>query len=208
MAWWTDRILPRLTHRALGRPEIAELRRQACAGLHGQVLEIGFGSGLNVAHYPGAVRMVHAVDPSDVGWELSAPVREGAPVPVTRTGLDGARLSEPDDSVDTALSTFTLCTISDPARALAEVCRVLRPGGRLHFVEHGLAPHPGVARWQHRLEPLQQLVAGGCHLTRDIPELLASAGLRITTLDQHYLAPASVSRPWGFCSVGTARLDS
>ena len=141
-----------------------------CSGLSGRVLEIGFGSGLNVSAYPDAGhRPSSAVEPSDLGWELSAERRSGSAVPVERVGLDGQRLAAADATYDAVLSTFTLCTIPDVATALAEVRRVLRPGGALHVLEHGLAPDPRVAAWQRRLNRLQGRIAGGCHLTRDAP---------------------------------------
>lgn len=196
---WTEQVVPRLADRALRSEEISALRALACAGLTGRVLEIGFGGGLNVRFYPAAVTGVSAVEPSDVGWRLSQPRRARSTVPVERTGLDGQRLTEADASCDSALSTFTLCTIPDAAAALAEVRRVLRPGGRLHVLEHGLAPDAGVQRWQHRLEPLQRRLAGGCHLTRDVPALLTTAGFVLEEVEQAYLPSATgPGRPWGY----------
>ena len=137
-------------------------------------------------HYPAAVTSVAAVEPADVGWKLAAERVRAATVPIERVGLDGQSLPLPDDSCDTALSTWTLCTIPDVTAALHEVRRVLRPGGTLHFVEHGLAPDDKVQRWQHRLDPVQQRVFGGCHLTRRIPDLLTDAGFAISELDVFY----------------------
>jgi ubiquinone/menaquinone biosynthesis C-methylase UbiE len=181
-----------------------ELRQEVCRGLSGRVLEIGFGSGLNIDAYPTEVVSVDAVEPSDLGWELSGERRSGSRVPVERVGLDGQRLEAADTSYDAVLSTFTLCTIPDVTSALAEVRRVLRPGGTVHVLEHGLAPDPRVAAWQRRLEPVQKRVAGGCHLTRDVPALLTAAGLRVERLDQAYLPGPAVARPWGFGSLATA----
>ena len=155
-----------------------ELRQRVCEGLQGDVLEIGFGSGHNVPFYPGAVTSVAAVEPADVGWKLAAERVAASGVPIRRTGIDGQSLPLPDDSCDTALTTWTLCTIPDAAAALREVRRVLKPGGRLHFVEHGLAPDERVRVWQHRLEPMQKRLFGGCHLTRPIVELVKGRGLR------------------------------
>ncbi|MGI8646073.1 MAG: class I SAM-dependent methyltransferase [Nocardioides sp.] len=158
---WTEHVVPRLADLSLRGHEIGDLRGLACAGLRGRILEIGFGSGPNIRWYPPEVTAVSAVEPSDVGWQLSERRRERATVPIERSGLDGERLDEPDATFDSALSTFTLCTIPDAAAALAEVRRVLRHGGTLHVLEHGLAPDPGVVRWQHRIEPLQRRLAGG-----------------------------------------------
>jgi len=190
---------------SLRSPEIGDLRGLACAGLTGRVLEIGFGGGLNVRFYPTAVTAVSAVEPSDVGWGLSAPRRAASTVPVERTSLDGQRLTEATASCDSALSTFTICTIPDPALALSEVRRVLLPGGRLHVLEHGLAPDAGVHRWQHRLEPLQRRLAGGCHLTRDVPALLAAAGFVVEELEAAYLPGPGLSRPWTYVTRVVAR---
>jgi SAM-dependent methyltransferase len=150
------------------------------------VIEIGFGSGLNVPFYPMAVTRLAAVEPSDVGWKLAARRLTATAVPVQRSGLDGQSLPFADDSYDAALSTWTLCTIPDVAAALAEVRRVLKPGGTLHFLEHGLAPDEQVRRWQRRLDPLQQRIAGGCHFTRRITDLLTAAGFTIEELDVFY----------------------
>jgi ubiquinone/menaquinone biosynthesis C-methylase UbiE len=162
------------------------LRRRVCASLAGEVIEIGFGSGHNVPSYPSAVTSVPAVEPSDLSWELASDRLQAAAVPVARSGLDGQSLPFENDSFDAALSTSTLCTIPDVAQALSEVRRVLRPGGTLHFLEHGLAPDERVRRWQRRLDPLQRRIAGGCHFTRPIVDMLEGAGFTITELDVFY----------------------
>jgi SAM-dependent methyltransferase len=186
MSWWDRHVLPRLVDCCCGLAEIDKLREPVCSGLAGDVLEIGFGSGLNVAHYPPAVRRVTAVEPSDVAWRMAAPRVAKARAEVVRGGLDGQHLDLPAASYDHALSTFTMCTIPDLDLALAEVRRVLRPGGRLHFVEHGLAPDERVARWQHRLTPLQRRLAGGCHLDRPILEAVELAGFAVEKVDRFY----------------------
>ena len=186
MGFWGERILPRLVDRALSTEEVNERRRLACQGLEGRVLEIGFGSGLNLRYYPDVVTEVLAVEPSDLAWRLAQPRVERLAAPVRRAGLDGERLELPDGSVDSALSTYTLCTIPDVHAALLEVRRVLRPGGRLHFVEHGRAPEASVARWQRRIHPLHSRLAGGCHLDRPIDRLVTDAGFTLTDLDRGY----------------------
>ena len=188
MGIYADKVLPRIVNAACGMKSNERLRERVCAGLQGQILEIGFGSGLNVPHYPGAVTGVAAVEPADTGWKLAQKRVDASSVPVHRTGLDGQSIPLPDDSCDTALSTWTMCTIPDVARALQEVRRVLKPGGTFHFVEHGLAPDEDeqVQRMQHRLEPMQKRIFGGCHLTRPIADLLVAAGFTITEQDVFY----------------------
>ncbi len=202
MGWWEERVVPGLVDRALKGREIGEVRAQACAGLTGTVLELGFGGGLNLRHLPATVTRLDAVEPSDRGWALSERRRARHDLPVHRVGVDGQRLVAADASYDHVLCTFTLCTIPDPARALREVRRVLRPGGTLAFLEHGLAPTPGVARWQRRLDPVQRRVAGGCHLSRDVPALVRAAGLVPTTVRAEYLPGPRT--PWTFGYLGSA----
>lgn len=184
--FYGSQVLPRLLDLACGMRAADPYRRRVCLGLEGHVLEIGFGSGHNTRFYPDTVSAVTAVEPADVAWRRARTRVAEAPIPIERTGLDGQSLPLSDDSVDSALSTWTMCTIPDAERALREIRRVLRPGGAFHFLEHGLAPDPGVQKWQRRLEPLQKRVFGGCHLTRRIPELIDSAGLEITRLDTFY----------------------
>lgn len=186
MGFYRERVLPQVVNVACGMKSANPLRERVCAGLSGRVVEVGFGSGLNVPFYPREVTEVSAVEPADVGWRLARRRVAASAVPVRRAGLDGQRLPFEDETFDAALSTWTLCTIPDAGAALAELRRVLRPGGTLHFVEHGLAPDASVQRWQHRLEPMQKRVFGGCHLTRPIPHILRDAGFVITVLDEFY----------------------
>lgn len=186
MGLWGSAVVPRLTNVMLAPKRTGEIRERVCAGLSGQVVEIGFGSGHNTPYYPAGVTEVLAVEPSDVGWQLAADRVASATAPVRRVGLDGQSLPLADAEVDCALSTWTVCTIPDAAQALAEVRRVLRPGGTLHFVEHGRAPDASVHKWQQRLDPIQKRVAGGCHLSRPIAELLTDAGFTLTKVDTYY----------------------
>ncbi|MGH3412711.1 MAG: class I SAM-dependent methyltransferase [Marmoricola sp.] len=204
MGWWEEHVVPRVVDLSLRSEEVGRLREQVCAPLAGRVLELGFGSGLNLRWYPPAVSAVDAVEPSDVGWRLSEQHRDRARAPVTRIGLDGQRLDVPDASYDAVLCTFTLCTIPDPTLALDEVRRVLRPGGSLCFCEHGRAPTARVQAWQHRLEPLQRRLGGGCHLTRDPAALLSAAGLRVTELTTGYLPGPAPARPFTYIYRGAA----
>jgi ubiquinone/menaquinone biosynthesis C-methylase UbiE len=184
MGWWTDRVVPHVNDLSLRGREIGELRAQACEALHGRVLELGFGSGLNVRWYPEAVTQVDAVEPAELAWQLSADRRLKTSIPIGRIGRDAQQLVVADETYDAALVTFSLCTIPDAEAALREVHRVLKPGASLHFLEHGLSEDPKVITWQYRLEPVQQLVAGGCHLTRDPAELAERVGLKVAMVER------------------------
>jgi SAM-dependent methyltransferase len=186
MGIYREQVLPRVVNVACGMKAVEPLRQRVCEGLEGEVVELGFGSGLNVPFYPDGVTRVAAIEPADVGWKLAEGRVREASVPVERSGLDGQSLPFPDDSFDSALSTWTLCTIPDVHAALQEVRRVLKPGGTLQFLEHGLAPDESVRRWQHRLEPVQKRLFGGCHLTRPVVDMLTGAGFTITAVDVFY----------------------
>lgn len=183
MGVYGERVLPRIVNVACGMKAMNQLRKRVCAGLHGEDVEVGFGSGLNIPFYPDEVTSVAAIEPADLGWKLAHKRLTTSRIPVERSGLDGQSLPFDNDSCDAALSTWTLCTIPDVDAALLEIRRVLRPGAALHFVEHGLAPDEKVQRWQHRMEPLQKRAFGGCHLTRPIVSLLTDAGFTIASVD-------------------------
>lgn len=205
MGLWARQVVPRLVARGGDAPELLALRARACEGMSGTVVELGFGSGLNISVYPPGVTDVIGVEPSDLAWRLSEQRRTTSAVTITRGDLDGQRLSLPDEHADAVLSSLTLCTIPDAPLALAEARRVLRPGGTLHFFEHGIAPDAGVRRWQRRLEPLQKRVFDGCHLTRPIDELVEGSGLVIESLERSYGPFPKIMRPWGFGYLGRAR---
>ncbi|MRH90046.1 methyltransferase domain-containing protein [Nocardia sp. SYP-A9097] len=186
MGIYENQVLPRIVDLSCGASMLDPVRELTCEGLHGRVVEIGFGSGRNVPFYPGAVDSVTAVEPVDTGWRMASKRLAAAKVPVERAGLDGQSLPFADNSFDSALSTWTLCTIPDAQAALAELRRVLVPGGTFHFVEHGLAPDAGVQKWQHRLNPVQRKLFGGCNLNRDIRAMIEEAGFEIREVDCFY----------------------
>lgn len=203
MRWWEERVLPRIVDTVLGTREFGRIRAEVCAGLHGDVLELGFGSGPNLPYLPAAVTSIRAVEPSAGALRLASARLADSPVPVYTGVLDGARLPFADATFAAALSTMTLCTIPDVASALAEVRRVLRPGAELHFAEHGRAEDATTARRQARFTPVQRRVAGGCHLDRPIDELLVAAGFEITALRRFGLDGPAV---FGSMYLGRARV--
>jgi SAM-dependent methyltransferase len=201
MGIYERHVLPRVIDKLCGVSGVDELRRQAIEGLSGRVVEIGFGSGHNVPLYPDAVTEVLAVDPATLGQKLAASRLAASSVPVRFVGLDGQAIPLDTDSCDAALSTFTLCTIPDPRAALAELRRVLVPGGRFHFCEHGLAPDEKVRRSQRRIEPINKRLSGGCHLTRDIRGLIEGAGFTIERCESSY---GEGPKAYSYHSIGVA----
>jgi ubiquinone/menaquinone biosynthesis C-methylase UbiE len=198
-------ILPRLIACGCGSKPIQYQRRKIVPRASGRVLELGIGGGLNLAYYdPTMVDSVTGVDPSEAlrHRALEAPRPEGLKVEV----LEGEAESLPfdADAFDMVVCTFTLCSVRDPAAALAEAKRVLKPGGSFLFSEHGLAPDAKVQRWQRRLEPLQKLLAGGCHLTRPVASSIAAAGFSLVEVETMYLP--GIPRPMGWAEWGQARL--
>ena len=204
MGLWNDHALPHLVDRALSTPEVNARRANVCHGLHGRVLEIGFGSGLNLPHYPVEVTEILVVEPSASALRLAEPRKAAVSAPVQHVGLDGAGLDLPDGSVDCVLSTYTLCTIPDVNAALLEVHRVLKPAGALHFLEHGRAPTESVRGWQRRLHPVHSRIAGGCHLDRPIDDLITRSGLIISDLETGY---GDGPRPFSYLYRGRALRD-
>jgi ubiquinone/menaquinone biosynthesis C-methylase UbiE len=200
--FYESRIFPWLNDRLNADPALQTIRAEAVSRARGRVVEIGFGSGLNLAHYPSTVQSVVAVEPSG-GMRSRARERIAkSPFPLELIEGTAERMPLADDGFDTAVSTLTLCTVADPARVLAELRRVLRPAGRLLLMEHGLSEDAPVVRWQRRLNGLQRLLACGCNLDRPIAELVQAHGFRFESLRKFY-APG-IPRTHGWVTVGVA----
>jgi ubiquinone/menaquinone biosynthesis C-methylase UbiE len=200
MGFYEDQVLPRFIDVMLGKG-MEDVRARVAAGLSGDVLELGFGSGRNLPHTPASVTRLLAVEPAAASRTLAAQRVAEAPFPVDWIGLDGQDLPLKSESVDHVLVTWTLCTIPDVERALRESHRVLRPGGTLHFVEHGRSPRAPVAKWQDRLTPLWGKVFGGCHLNRSIDTLIEGSGLTVSTMETYNMGGPEL---FGFAYEGTA----
>ncbi len=202
MGFYAERILPRLIHLAMRRDDLTPYRTRIASAATGNVLEIGIGSGLNLPFYGGSVRQVIGIDPSP---NLLAMAGEAACRTMTPLKLiAGTAESIPidDRSIDTVVTTWTLCSIPEVERALREMRRVLRTDGQLLFVEHGRAPEPRVCWWQDRLTPMWKHLAGGCHLNRAVGELIENVGFRIERLDHSYMRGP---KPMTFIYEGAAR---
>jgi ubiquinone/menaquinone biosynthesis C-methylase UbiE len=199
MALYRDCVLPCLTHLAMSNRRLVEYRRRIVSQARGRVLEIGVGSGLNLPLYGGEVARVYGIDPS-AGLLRRAGRQRAARAELVEASAELIPFGS--GAFDTVVTTWTLCTIPQVVAALREMRRVLRPQGRLLFVEHGLAPDRGVAKWQHRLTPCWKCLGGGCHLNRKIDDLIAVAGFRIERLDTGYMHGRN---PFTFMYEGVAR---
>jgi ubiquinone/menaquinone biosynthesis C-methylase UbiE len=187
MGVYQDQLLPRFQNKVMDNKNLREVRTRVCSALRGDVVEVGFGTGLNAPHYPDGIQRIAAVEPSSLCMHIAEPRIAATSAKVELAGLNGETLDFPSDEFDAALSTWTLCTIPDVAAALAEIRRVLKPGGTFHFVEHGRAPDAHVARWQARIEPAWKHVAGGCHVTRQISDLVERAGFQLDSVHTYYM---------------------
>jgi ubiquinone/menaquinone biosynthesis C-methylase UbiE len=190
MGFYDARILPRILDVAMSTKAITAERQRCLQDVKGDVLEIGFGTGRNLPHYPRTVTKVVGVDPSETSARLARKRIAAAPFPVETVGLSAEKLPVADASFASIVSTFTLCSIPDVGGALLEIRRALSPDGRFHFVEHGHADDPSVARWQDRLNSTQNALFGGCNLNRPISALVERAGFDIERLEHGYLKGA------------------
>lgn len=184
MGFYCDQIFPRLMEWVMAREEFDRLRSELLTSVQGDVLELGLGTGLNLSHYPQTITELHAVDPASLLPKMVASRIARVSFPVRFQQQTAETLPYIDRRFDCVISTWTLCTIPDALRALQEVGRVLKPGGRLLFLEHGRSDDQKVAAWQDRLNPVQNVIGCGCNLNRKIDQLVTQSGLMITHLDR------------------------
>ncbi len=206
MPFYRDHIYPHIV-KNLGDPKpIRDVRERMIPLAEGTVLEIGVGPGVNFAHYNSArVNKIYALEPNPGMIRLAEPQRHQTKIDVEFLDLPGERIPLDDSTVDTVISTFTLCTIPGVAEAIRGIERVLKPGGKFIFFEHGVSPDPDVRRWQERLEPFGRWAFEGCHLTRDIPALLTEGGFKIEQVEMAHLVP--FPKAWTYCWWGTAIIN-
>jgi ubiquinone/menaquinone biosynthesis C-methylase UbiE len=203
MGFYDKYFLPRFINCACGTKPISRQRDKVVPLAKGTVLEIGIGTGLNLPHYNGdQVEKLYGLDPSEESWKLAGERASGLPFEVEFIGMPGEEIPLEDNSVDTVMVTFSLCTIPDPVTALRGMRRVLKDAGELVFCEHGMAPDAAVQKWQSRINPLWRKMAGGCNLNRNIPALLEEGGFATRELESMYLP--GTPRIAGFNYWGTA----
>jgi len=201
MSFYEHWILPPILDLIMRQEHLTKYRRAVVAGAHGRVLEIGVGSGLNFPLYGKQVELVYGIDPSPRLLAIARRRAAASGVPVELLQGSATAIPLANDTIDTVVMTWTLCSIPDPLAALREMRRVLKPNGNLCFVEHGLSPEPSVERWQHRITPAWRRMAGGCHLDRKIDELIRLAGFDLTNLQVEYApGPRTMSYMYEGCA--------
>ncbi len=204
MSFYASHIFPRLLDFAMRHREFTRYRERIVPRARGTVLEVGVGSGLNLPFYARSIERLYALDPSEELLRMTGRKLEGAPFPVELMSQGAESLPLADESIDTVVTTFTVCSIGEPLQALREMRRVLKPQGILLFAEHGLAPERSVRRWQHRLNPLWRGLSGGCNLDREMSELIRTAGFSITELTTEYAkGPRALAYVYSGCASPT-----
>ena len=202
MSLYSRHVFPHLLDWIMSQPAFMAAREELLAEVQGEVLEIGFGTGLNLDYYPEAVSSLTTVDVNPGVHRLAEKRLSNSRLPVRFELVSGERLPMPDNSYDAVVSTWTLCSIPDVMSALKEIRRVLKPEGRFYFVEHGLSPDANIAKWQHRLTPIQKVIADGCHLNRDTLKLIEQAGMK--TLSYRQFEAEGLPAIGAFMTLGVA----
>jgi ubiquinone/menaquinone biosynthesis C-methylase UbiE len=202
MSFYSRHVFPHVLDWLMSQDSFTAARRELLRGVSGDVLEIGFGTGLNLEHYPASVKSLTTVDVNPGVHKLAEKRLENARLPVRFALVSGESLPMADASFDAVVSTWTLCSIPDVESALLEIRRVLKPEGRFYFVEHGLSPDRRVAKWQQRLTPIQKIIADGCHLDRDHLSLIAGAGL--TVVEKRQFQADGLPAVGAFMTLGVA----
>ncbi|MEL7143244.1 MAG: class I SAM-dependent methyltransferase [Cyanobacteria bacterium J06643_4] len=202
MGLYSQLIFPRLLELTMASDSMTDYRKQLLREVSGDVLEIGFGTGLNLPHYSQAVTSLTTVEPNEGMSAIAQKRIDASPIPVTNKVLSGENLPMADASFDNVVCTWTLCSIPNVEKALSEAYRVLRPGGRFYFIEHGLSNEPGIQTWQNRLTPVQKIVADGCHINRPINELVGAA---FDQLEVKEFYAANLPKVMGYFYQGVAR---
>jgi len=202
MGLYASQIFPRLMDWVMAGDEFHRLRTELLSHVRGEVLELGIGTGLNLPHYPKTIAGLHAVDPANLLPKIVMARRTSQSFPIRIQHVTAESLPYDDRSFDFAVSTWTLCTIPDPVKALREARRVLKPDGMFLFLEHGQSEDERIAAWQDRLNPIQNIIGCGCNLNQKIDQLITRAGLKIITLDRFQMQ--SVPRLGGAMYKGTA----
>lgn len=205
MGIYSNYIFPRVLNSFMSSGQFKKQRKKLLESVGGEILEIGFGTGLNLEFYPEHVRKITAIDPNAGMNQVAQRNIKKSGIEVDSRILSGENLPIEDRSFDTVVCTWTLCSIPDAQRALREVKRVLRPGGRFFFVEHGLAPDPAVQKWQHRLTPIQKVIGDGCHLNRPIDQMVTGEGFKLSEIETFYMPKAP--RFAGFMFRGIATVE-
>lgn len=205
MGFYEQKILPKFINSACAAPPILKQREKVVPFAEGRILEIGMGSGLNLPFYNAdKVDMVFGLEPSQGMRDLAAPIAEAAPFEVRFLDLPGEEIPLEDNSVDSIVLTYTLCTIPDGPKALEQMRRVLKPGGKLLFSEHGKAPDADVQKWQNRVNPFWKIIGGGCHINKPIDTMISAAGFKMDNLETLYLP--ETPRIFGFNYWGQATI--